>query len=358
MVNYINSVTEAIGNTPLLKLNRVGKDVGANVFAKLEYLNPSGSFKDRMAMAMIDAAEKGQTWNSRKLMPGGTVVEASAGNTAPAVALQCAVRGYKSKIFLYRYSFINGIDARFNITQAYGPEVAISSEPEVYMDKEQAEAFYKEDKDLPHVMAAKMDCTLYEENDSNTVWLDQIYNEYNYKGLNSLGYEIYKQLDGHIDAIGCSVGSGATLYGICLALKEKGLRPELIFGVVPERSEQFVALEKPESDRGEFHVTDLKRRIANDMGLKKWVTQRSIVEQLVDAGYPDKFFLVTAQEARDMANRLCSEEGLYCGMSSGANVVIALKIAQRLGKGKNVVTMIADRRDRYLSEYPNDIYVV
>lgn len=357
-MNYINSVIEAIGNTPLLKLNRVGKDVGANVFVKLEHLNPSGSYKDRMALAMIDAAEKGQTWNGRKLMPGGTVVEASAGNTAPAVALQCAVRGYKSKVFLYRYSFTDGIDARLKITQAYGPEVAISSEPEEYLGKEQAEVFYKMDKDMPHVVAAKMDCALEEEKDPNTVWLDQIYNEYNYIGQTELGREICDQLDGQIDAIGCSVGSGATLYGMCLALKEKGLRPELIFGVVPEGSELYIDLKKPESNRDEFSVIDYDRRIAEAMGLKKWVTERSIVDKLIDAGYPDKFFLVTAQEARDMANRLCSEEGIYCGMSSGANVAIALRIAQRLGKGKNVATTIVDRRDRYLSEYPNDKYVV
>jgi len=81
------------------------------------------------------------------------------------------------------------------------------------------------------------------------------------------------------------------------------MRPELIFDVVPERSEQFLALKKTESNRDEFHVSDHKRKIADAMGLKKWVAERSIIEQLVDAGYPDKFFLVTAQEARDMANR-------------------------------------------------------
>ena len=102
-MNYINNITEAIGHTPLLKLNRVGKDAGANVFVKLEHLNPSGSYKDRMALAMVEAAERGDTWNGKKLDEGGTVVEASAGNTAPAVAMVCAAKGYKAKIFLYRY---------------------------------------------------------------------------------------------------------------------------------------------------------------------------------------------------------------------------------------------------------------
>jgi cysteine synthase A len=79
---------------------------------------------------------------------------------------------------------------------------------------------------------------------------------------------------------------------------------------------------------------------------------------MLEAGYPDKFFRITSDKARDMANRLAREEGIYCGMSSGANVAVAMKIAQRIGKGKNVVTVIVDRRDRYLSEYPNDIYIV
>ena len=90
-MNYINNITEAIGHTPLLKLNKIGRDVGANVFVKLEHLNPSGSYKDRMALAMVNAAEEGNTWNGKQLPPDGVVVEASAGNTAPALALVCAL---------------------------------------------------------------------------------------------------------------------------------------------------------------------------------------------------------------------------------------------------------------------------
>ncbi len=107
-MDYINSITEAIGQTPLLKLNRIGKDAGANVFVKLEHLNPSGSYKDRMALSMVEAAERGDTWNGKKLSPSGTVVEASAGNTAPAVAMVCAAKGYQAKIYLYRYQMEDG----------------------------------------------------------------------------------------------------------------------------------------------------------------------------------------------------------------------------------------------------------
>lgn len=357
-MHYINNIVEAIGNTPLLKLNRVGRGVKGNVFVKLEHLNPSGSYKDRMALSMIEAAEQGKTWNGRKLTPGGTVVEASAGNTAPALALVCAAKGYKSKFSIYRYSVEDGNNIRLKITRAYGPEVTISSEPEKYLSKEELDEFLKETDDLHHVLAAKVDCARMEEEDPNCVWVDQIYNPYNAIGQKSMAYEIYQQLDGKIDAIGCSIGAGGTLYGLCCGLRDKGLRPELIFGVVPTGSESYFEYDRDEADRGEFRITELKNRMAAAMGLEKWISEKSIIEKMMEEGLPDKLFVVYNDEAREMANRLCKEEGIYCGMSSGANVAVALRIADRLGPGKNVVTTIVDRRDRYLSEYPNDIYVV
>ena len=200
-MDYINNITEAIGRTPLMKLNKIGRDAGANVFVKLEYLNPSGSYKDRMALAMVEAAERGETWNGRKLSPGGTVVEASAGNTAPAVAMVCAAKGYKAKIFLYRYQMEDKRNARMLITQAYGPEVGISSEPNVYLTQEQIDELSRQDPDLLHVLAAKMDCQLEEDKTENCVWVDQIYNKYNYLGQLSLGAEVYQQLEGKVDAV-------------------------------------------------------------------------------------------------------------------------------------------------------------
>ena len=105
-------------------------------------------------------------------------------------------------------------------------------------------------------------------------------------------------------------------------------------------------------------MSDARHKVAAAMGLNKWVTEESIIHKMVAAGYPDKCFLVSDEDARAMANRLCEEEGIFCGMSSGANVLIALEIAKRLGPGKNVVTTIVDRRDRYLSEAPHEKYVV
>ncbi len=357
-MDYINSITEAIGKTPLLKLNKIGKDVGANIFVKLEHLNPSGSYKDRMALSMVEAAEEGKTWNGRKLNPGGTIVEASAGNTAPALAMIAAAKGYAAKFYMYRYQFSDKMNSRMLITQAFGPEVFISSDPSKYLTKEQLDVFNNTEPDLIHVLAAKMDCEVMEQNDKNCVWVDQIYNDYNYMGQKSMGHEIYEQLDGNVDAVGCSVAAAGSLYGICMGLKDKGVRPQIIFGVVPHGSENYLSLEKDECKFGEFKVSEAHIKMAESMGLNKWVEEQSIVSKMINDGYPDIMFRVNGEDARKMANRLCQEEGIFCGMSSGANVLQALEIAKRLGPGKNVVTTVVDRRDRYLSEAPEEKYVV
>lgn len=358
-MQYINSVTEAIGHTPLLKLNKLTPEGSANVFVKLEYLNPSGSYKDRMALAMIEAAERGETWNGRKLPEGGMVIEASAGNTAPAVSMVCAAKGYRARIFLYRYQMEDPNNARLLITKAYGPEVAVSSEPDTYLTEEQLKQYENcEGGDLLHVISGKMDCQVVEDQNADSVWVDQIYNPYNYIGQRAIGREIFAQLDGKVDAIGCSVSSGASLLGMCEGLKENGVRPPLVYGVVPDGSETYFSLDADECDRDHFKLSELRIDVAREMGLNKWIEQEPIVKVMVDEGYPDTFFRISDEEARAMANRLCREEGIFCGMSSGANVAVALKIAERLGPGKNVVTTIVDRRDRYLSEAPFEHYVV
>lgn len=355
-MKYANSMLELIGGTPLLKLNKVGRDAGASVFVKLEYLNPSGSYKDRMALAMIEAAERGETWNGKKLGPDGTVCDASAGNCAPALAFVCAVKGYKARIGIYK-PMLTGAATRLKITSAFGADVQECRPPSDFLAPEVERRLLEEDHDLTYIMAGKKQMYELEKQDPDVVWVDQIYNRHNYLGQMSVGYELFDQLDGRIDAFGCAVGSGATLLGVLSALEEKGARP-LSFGVVPYGAETYVALKNDESDRGEFTVSGVRQKLIESLGIEKWQTEKSIVEQMLDRGYPDKFFRVTSEDARAMANRLCSEEGIYCGMSSGANVCVAMRIAGRLGKGKNVVTVIVDRRDRYLGEYPNDVFVV
>ena len=356
-MKYANSMLELIGNTPLLKLGKVTKNVNSNVFVKLDYLNPSGSYKDRMALSMVEAAEAGLTWNSKKLEPGGTVCDCSAGNTAPALAFVCGVKGYKVKLSAYE-AVLRGDSARLKITKAFGADVKESAPASKYLSEEQMKMITnKEEADLACVISAKREMADLEENEGNTVWVDQIYNKYNMIGQKTMGYEIYDQLDGQIDAWGCAVGSGASLLGVSLALKEKGIDP-FIFGVAPYGSEQYMDFKKPHSKYGEFKVSSFGKQLVNLMGLKKWQIEKPIVQEMIDLGYPKEFYQVSEDEARNMANSLCRDEGIYCGMSSGANVYVAIKIAQRLKPNSNVVTVIVDRRDRYLGEYPNDVFVV
>ncbi len=355
-MKYVNSMLELIGNTPLLKLNKVGKDVPANVFVKLEMLNPSGSYKDRMALSMVEAAEKGLTWNKKKLQPNGIVCDASAGNTAPALAFVCAVKGYKAKLCAYR-PVLRGQSTRLKITGAYGADVCECRPPSDFVSEEALKEFPEDEEQLAWVVAGKVGMQEFEDENPNAVWVDQIYNEYNYIGQKGIGYELYEQLDGKVDAWGCAAGSAATLLGVILALEEKGVKP-FTFGCVPVGSESYLQLQKVHAKKGEFEVSRSNRRLVELMGLKKWQTEKSILEKMMDWGYPEEFYQVSEEDARNTANRLCKEEGIYCGMSSGANVFVALKIAERMKKGENVVTVVVDRRDRYLGEYPNDVFVV
>ena len=355
-MDYINNITETIGNTPLLKLNKIGKGGGGNVFVKLENLNPSGSYKDRMALAMVEAAERGETWNGRRLSPGGTVLEASAGNTAPALAMVCASKGYKARFYLYRYMFENNTNSRMMITRSYGPEVAISSTPDTYLTAEELAKIPP--SDLMDVIAAKVDCDRLERENPGFVWVDQIYNMANMEGQKQIGYEIYNQLGGQVDAVGCSAATAGSLFGIYNGLKEKGVRPGVVFGVVPHGSECYLHLDKDECKYGEYTISQEYKRITEAFKLEKWMKETSIVEHMLEEKIPDVAFRVTHEDARKMAYRLCEEEGIYCGMSSGANGLIALEIARRLGKGKNVVTTIVDRRDRHMSEDGHEKYAI
>lgn len=355
-MEFVNSMLEVIGNTPLLKLNKVAKDVPANVFVKLEHLNPSGSYKDRMALAMVEAAEKGLTWNGKKLEPGGVVCDASAGNTAPALAFVCAVKGYKAKLCTYRTMLV-GQSTRLKITDAFGPDVCECRPPSDFLSEDVLNQLSEEEKNLAWIIAGKMHMSKLEEKNRDHVWVDQIYNWHNVEGQKPMGEEIHRQLDGKIDAWGCSIGSGGTFLGVALTLKDLGVTP-YTFGVVPSKSEVYMEMKKAEAKKGEFGPSQASKKIVKLMRLKKWEVEESIAERLYNMGYPDKMFQVTTEQAREVANRLCREEGIYCGMSSGANVFAALRIAEEMKSGQNVVTAIVDRRDRYLGEYPNDIYVV
>jgi cysteine synthase len=356
-MDYANSMLEVIGNTPLLKLNRIGKNMKSNIFVKLEHLNPSGSYKDRMALAMVEAAEKGETWNGKKLKPGGIVCDASAGNTAPALAFVCAMKGYEIRLCTYPH-FLSADDknksARLKISSAFGANHYPCPTP----DDSILDQFEDEkERRFAVIIGGKNHMYRMEQDNPDVVWVDQIYNDANVKGHMTMGEEIFKQLDGKIDAWGASIGSGATFLGVAKALKGHGVEP-YTFGVVPDEGTSLVDISTGIMNSQTMGRPPLRMKICEMLGLEKWITEDSIVEKVYKAGYPHEWFGVTQEDARNMANRLCQEEGIYCGMSSGANVYSAMKVAEKLPAGSNIVTVIVDRRDRYLDEYPNDKYVV
>lgn len=290
-----NSLLAAIGNTPLIELKKVNPfypDI--RIFAKYEGANPGGSVKDRTALYMIlDAEEKGL------LSPEKIVVEPTSGNTGIALAMICALRGYKIRLYMPECVSVE----RRRILEAFGAEVILTP------SEESTDGAIKRAYDLL-------------EKDPDTYFMpDQFRNPANVRAhYETTGPEIYEQLEGKIDAFAAGMGTTGTLMGAGMFLKDR-IPSVQIWGIEPTR----------------------KHRI---QGLKNM--EESIVPMIYDPSLLDDHVYVHDAEAFEMARRLASEEGLFVGMSSGAAVAGVLKLAGKLKKG-NLVTVLPDRGDRYLS---------
>lgn len=326
-----------IGNTPLLKLNRVIESPEVEIYVKCEFMNPGGSIKDRMALCMIEEAEK-----RGELKAGGTIVEQSTGNTGPALAFVGAVKGYQVQLFLPTQlsSSYNPAD-RIRIARLYGCDVTavdlldhIDNIGELN-DVERAAAF---------VAVRMKQCYDLQASDPSVWWSNQLCNVNNTKANREhTGTEILEQMDGKVDAWVASVGSGGTLLGVAETLKEAN--PTLIVaGVLPT-----------DDPRIDWVGSRAVHKILDKFGVPKL---RFIIEDILEQNTMDHEIVVRNEDAKHMADRLCSEEGLFCGMSSGANVFAALEMAKGMKKGSRIVTVLVDRRDRYFAEYPHEHYVV
>lgn len=326
-----------IGNTPLLKLNKVNDMPDVDIYVKCEYLNPGGSIKDRMALCMIEEAEK-----TGKLKPGGTIVEQSTGNTGPALAFVGAVKGYKVQLFMpAQLSSSYDPADRIRIARLFGCEVtAVDLHDHInelgeLNDVERAAAF---------VAVRMKQCYDLQESDPSIWWSNQLCNVDNTKAnREQTGKEILKQMDGKVDAWVASIGSGGTLLGVAETLKEAN--PDLtVSGVVPS-----------DDPRIEWIRSRAMDKIWERLGGPK---MRFIIEDILEKNILDDEIVVSNEDAKNMADRLSSEEGLFCGISSGANVYAAVELAKKMKKGSKIVTVLVDRRDRYFAEYPNEHYVV
>jgi len=326
-----------IGNTPILKLNKVTEGIDAEIFVKCEFLNPGGSIKDRMALSMIEGAEQ-----SGKLKPGGTVVDQSTGNTGPALSFVGGVKGYKVQLFLpAQLSSSYDPADRIRIAHLFGCEVTpIDLDDHIDNIGELNEV----DKAAAFVAIRMAQCYKLQEQDSKVWWANQLCNPDNTKAhREGTGVEILEQTDGRVDAWVASIGTGGTLLGVAETLKESipGLT---IAGVLPT-----------DDPRIEWVRSRTVHKVLEKFGVPGL---RFLIEDLLEKNLMDHEIVVKNEDAKNMADRLCQEEGLFCGMSSGANVFAAFELAKKMGKGARVVTVLVDRRDRYFAEYPNEHYVV
>ena len=331
------TILDHIGNTPLLKLNHVTDNLSVDIFVKCEFTNPGGSIKDRMALCMIEEAEK-----RGDLKPGSTIVDQSTGNTGPALSFVGNVKGYPVKIFLPAQlkSAYNSAD-RVRIARLYGAEVTPIDINEFVDGADQLQGVERAASFVAIRMKQAYDL---QQNDPSNWWANQLCNVDNTKAHREFtGQEILEQIDGKIDVWVASVGTGGTLLGVAQTLKEAN--PELrIAGVVPT-----------DDPRIEWVRSRAIHKVLENFGVPKL---RFLIEDVLENNVMDKEITVENTDAKNMADRLCREEGLYCGMSSGANVLAAIEMAKTMEKGSKIVTLIVDRRDRYFAEYPNEHYVV
>lgn len=296
-----DNVLELIGSTPLIKLNRIRGGRGAHILAKLELANPGGSVKDRIGLSMVEAAER-----NSYLKRGATIVEPTSGNTGIGLALVSAVKGYKLVLVMPDSMSVE----RRKLFQAYGAKIVLTPGSQGMLGAvRKAEELVRGNRD--YFMPQQFN------NPANP--------HIHYK---TTGEEIWKQTRGRIDAFVAGVGTGGTLTGVGRLLKRK--KPGIKIVAVEPKGSAVLSGGKP----GPHKIQGI------GAGFIPEVLERDLLDGVIK---------VKEEDAKRIAKRLAREEGLLVGISSGANVWASLQVAKKLGKGKTVVTILADTGERYLS---------
>jgi cysteine synthase A len=295
------SITDLVGETPVLRLQRLSPPNWAEVFVKLEYLNPGGSVKDRAAIGIIERAER-----EGRLKPGGVIVEATAGNTGIGLALIGVNRGYQVALFVPE----NFSEEKVIIMRALGAEVVRTPDAEG-MAGAIRRAQELADNTPGAFMAAQF------ENPANP--------DYHHR---TTAQEIFEQMDGRIDAVTIGSGTAGTFTGVARYLKQKLPR---VWTVAVETEGSVLGGGAP----GPHKVEGIGA---------------SFIPKNFDRSVCDEVLMVSDENAFDTVKELAAKEGVLSGSSGGANVFAALQVAERLGAGKRVVTMIPDSAERYLSK--------
>lgn len=313
-MKYKNNILEQIGNTPLIKLNRINKGLKPQIFAKLESANPGGSVKDRIGYAMIVDAEK-----NGELKPGGTIIEATSGNTGIGLALTALVKGYKS-IFVVTDKVS---DEKINYLKALGSEVIVVSNS---VDPEHPEYYVNVAKRLNKEVPNSFFAYQY-SNPSNP--------EIHYR---TTGPEIWDQTDGKITHFISSIGTGGTISGTGRYLKEKNPNIKVI------AADPLGSIFKHYKEKGEL--------IKGTPYLVEGIGQDCLPKN-VHFQYIDKIVNISDKESFSAARRLTKEEGIFCGGSTGTIVHVALEVAKECNEDDVIVFIVCDTGERYLSKVHN-----
>lgn len=315
------NILETIGNTPLIKLNKITKDVPGIVLAKVDYFNPGNSIKDRMALKMVEVAEK-----EGKLKPGGTIIEGTSGNTGMGLALAAVVKGYKC-IFV---TTDKQSKEKADILKAVGAEVIVCP---TNVLPEDPKSYYS--------VAARLAKEI-----PNSYHMNQYDNLANRLAhYESTGPEIWKQTDGKITHLVCTAGTGGTITGTAQYLKEKNPNIQIL------AIDVYGSLLTKYFRTGEVDMNEVHPYISEGFG-------EDFVPKNYDMSVIDYFEQVTDKDGAIMARKLAKEEGIFCGYSAGSCIQGLIQLKSRMNKDSVTVCILHDHGSRYVGKIYNDQWMI
>lgn len=318
---WLNNILETIGNTPLIKLNKITKDLPCTVLAKVEYFNPGNSIKDRMALKMLEVAEK-----EGKIKPGGTIIEGTSGNTGMGLALAACIKGYKC-IFT---TTDKQSKEKADILKAVGAEVIVCP---TNVEPEDPRSYYSVSKKLATEVPNSWYVNQYDNLANRLAHYEQT------------GPEIWEQSEGKVTHLVVATGTGGTIVGTAKFLKEKN--PDIKVWAI----DSYGSLLKKYFDTGEIDQKEVYPYISEGFG-------EDFVPDNYDMSVIDAFTKVTDKDGAVMARRIAKEEGLFCGYSAGSCLQGLLQLKESLKKDDVVVCIFHDHGSRYVGKIYNDQWML
>jgi cystathionine beta-synthase len=318
---WLNSILETIGNTPLIRLNNITKDLPCTVLAKVEYFNPGNSIKDRMAIKMLEVAEQ-----EGKIKPGGTIIEGTSGNTGLGLAMAAVVKGYKCVFATTDKQSKEKID----ILKAIGAEVIVCP---TNVDPEDPRSYYSVAKRLPKEIPNSFHMNQYDNLANRQAHYEET------------GPEIWEQTEGKITHFVVATGTGGTVTGTAQYLKEKN--PDIKIWAI----DVYGSLLKKFHDTGEIDMKEVHPYITEGIG-------EDFVPKNYDMRLIDRFEQVTDKDGAVMARRISREEGIFVGYSSGTALQGLMQLKNELKKDDLVIVVFCDHGSRYVGKVYNDQWMM